>query len=246
MAYMIQTGMDENPPVLSSDIIHVWVADLVKALPHAENYFKILSGDEKKKASDYKFEKDRQRYTAARGILRKLLSVYSGDLPERIEFLYNESGKPYLTQSDLKFNLSHSGNLAVYAFTADREIGIDMEYKRNLENLESLAVSTLSEAELKNFSTCPYEKREEFFFRYWIHKEAYLKAAGTGITDSIRNAEFIDDMNGNLKLAENSDAYMNKNWTFCEIFPEENYRAVLAAPDENFKIFLNRLENYNI
>ncbi len=236
-------------PVLSSDIIHVWIADLEKAMAHAEYFLSILSDDEKKKAIDYKFEKDKNRYIISRGILRELVSIYTGVQPGDIEFLYTEAGKPFFsgnTNSTLKFNLSHSGNFTIYAFSLGKEIGIDIEYIRNLENLNNLAKTTLSDLEFNEFIVSPEEKMLDVFFRYWIHKEAYLKAAGTGITDSIKSIEFIHDNGGKLNLADKECSDLNLNWNFHEIIPEKNYKAVLAVPDENCRIFINRLEDYYI
>ena len=236
-------------PDLSSDIIHVWIADIQKAMAQAEYFLSILSEDEKKKATDYKFEKDKNRYLISRGLLRELVSGYTGDLPENVEFSYSQTGKPFLSEyknCTLKFNLSHSGNFAIYAFALGKEIGIDIEYIRNLENLNNLAKTALSDLELKDFTASPEEKMLDVFFRYWIHKEAYLKAAGTGITDSIKSIEFIHGNGGKLNLAEKECSDLNLNWNFHEIIPGKNYKAVLAVPDENCRIFINRLEDYYI
>jgi 4'-phosphopantetheinyl transferase len=232
-------------PVLSSDIIHVWVADFNKMVPHTEYFFSIMSEDEKKKAADYKFEKDKIRYIISRGVLRELVSNYTDGLPGDVKFFYNKSGKPYISgKNNLKFNLSHSGDFAIYAFASGTEIGIDMEYIRNLENPDSLAKTTLSDIEYKIFKSTPGNGRLGLFFRYWIHKEAFLKADGQGITNSLKNIEFLEGKNGKLYLAEKEDMDLNLNRVFHEIIPEENYRAVLAVPDEKCSFSLYRLEDY--
>ncbi len=239
----------KDTPNLSSDIINVWIADLKKAMTHSEYFLSVLSDDEKKKAADYKFEKDKNRYKNSRGILRELVSVYTGEQPGNIKFYYNNTGKPFYSGNadcTLKFNLSHSGNLAIYAFVSGKEIGIDIEYIRNLENLNYLAKTTLSDLEFKDFTESPEEKMLDVFFRYWTHKEAFLKAAGTGITDSIKSIEFFNDNSGKLNLAEKEYSDLNLNWNFHEIIPEKNYKAVVAVPDNNCRIIINRLEDYYI
>ena len=90
----------------------------------------LLSPAERQRASRFAFDRDRRRFMVARAQLRELLAVRLGVPPESIELAYGERGKPVLgrhfAESDLHFNVSHSEDVAVYAFSLGREIGIDV------------------------------------------------------------------------------------------------------------------------
>ena len=76
----------------------------------------------------------RNRFIAGRALLRDLLAGYLGQPPGSIRFAYNEWGKPALAAGfaarDLRFNLSHSQGLAMYAFVLERDVGVDLEMIR--------------------------------------------------------------------------------------------------------------------
>jgi 4'-phosphopantetheinyl transferase len=88
-----------------------------------------------------------------------------------------QRGKPFVPGSEVRFNLSHSGELTVCAFARGREVGIDVE-------LESRKTEPLRLAE-RFFAPDEAEavRRDgrEAFFRIWVRKEAYVKALGLGI-----------------------------------------------------------------
>jgi 4'-phosphopantetheinyl transferase len=85
----------------------------------------MLSRDETERASRFRFEDDRSRFIASRAILRQLLSLSVAYEPESISLEYNPWGKPALAakfaDNDIRFNLSHSHGLAVYAIARGRE-----------------------------------------------------------------------------------------------------------------------------
>jgi 4'-phosphopantetheinyl transferase len=152
----------------------------------------LLSVDELQRADRYKFDLHRDRYIAARGNLRLILAHYLHIPPVEVQFGYGTSGKPHLADvlsevsingtRNLEFNVSHAENLAIYAIARDKAIGVDVEYKRPIENVEQLAqrfFNRQESAQLKNLSP---SAQQDLFFQIWTLKEAYLKATGTGLT----------------------------------------------------------------
>src|SRR5438093_1400714 len=116
---------------LDRDEIHLWRAYL-DTDPTAIQFWKAtLAQDELERASRFVFPRDRDRFIAGRGILRAILGRYIYRPPGSIEFAYDPQGKPRLrlNQNDqpIRFNVSHSYGLALYAFSCEREIGIDIE-----------------------------------------------------------------------------------------------------------------------
>lgn len=145
---------------------------------------KLLSADERDRASRFFFERDRGRFVVARGVLRTLLGRYLGRPPGELVFRYGAQGKPALAANEpvpIYFNLAHSEGLALYAFTRAGEIGIDLEKIRELPDWPSVAEAAFSPRELAQLKAVAPERRRDEFFRAWTRQEAVLKAFGTGL-----------------------------------------------------------------
>jgi len=145
----------------------------------------LLSGTERQRASRFTFDCDRRRFTVARGQLRRLLSTRLGTQPEAIEFVYGVHGKPSLAQrcaeSDLHFNVSHSDDIAVYAFSVEHEVGVDIESIRVMRDAEDIAASFFSPNENDAYLALDPNERPVGFFNCWTRKEAFIKALGDGL-----------------------------------------------------------------
>lgn len=168
------------------DEVHIWRANL-QDTDAIETYYFLLSPDEQEKANRFYFQKDRDRYVMARGILRYILSRYLDLPPQDLQFRYSPTGKPSLAHfSDppLCFNLSHSGQLALYA-VARRNVGIDVEQiclERDCEGIAERFFAASEQADLNRLSP---DLRHQAFFNGWTRKEAFLKATGQGLTISL-------------------------------------------------------------
>jgi 4'-phosphopantetheinyl transferase len=112
-----------------------------------------------------------------------VLSGYLGTGPDAIAFRSNGDGKPRLAHPErLRFNLSHSGVLGLLAVSANREVGIDVEEIRDLEDIEDLAKTCFSPVEQAAFAAVPAVQRSWALFAGWTRKEAFLKALGEGLS----------------------------------------------------------------
>jgi 4'-phosphopantetheinyl transferase len=167
------------------DEIHVWHAALDREEKILDRLESRLSPEEKARADRFHFVNDRNRFVAARGLLRELLGKYLHQAPAGLEFSYGEHGKPSLSSgnasSGLCFNLSHSAGLVVYAIAKERNLGIDVEHVRPESAGEDIAKRYFSAREVSDLQTLPPEVRVEGFFHCWTRKEAYLKATGMGL-----------------------------------------------------------------
>jgi 4'-phosphopantetheinyl transferase len=165
--------------------IHVWHAVLDCGGDLPGELEASLSPDEKARADRFHFKNDRNRFVAARGLLRKLLGAYLRRAPAGLEFSYGQHGKPALsgenTASGLCFNLSHSSGLAVYAIARERNLGVDVEHIKPDSAGENIATRYFSEREAGALQGLPPEARIKGFFHCWTRKEAYLKATGMGL-----------------------------------------------------------------
>lgn len=133
----------------------------------------------------------RDRFIATRRALRQLLgSVLELDYAEiRYEF---DRGKPDLAhglKQRLRFNLSHSGNVALVALHETRSIGIDVELRLRLPNLLAMSHFVLTARESEWIIEHTLDARDDAFLRLWTLKEAALKATGSGFFVSPRRLE---------------------------------------------------------
>lgn len=170
---------------LNPDEVHIWSACLPEKEANLSYFFSLLSQDEQERASHFRFSRDQQRYTLSRGILRSLLAEYLGEDPQKIEILYGLWGKPCLPEEKaLSFNLSHSGDYALYAFTRRYEVGIDVEYIDESLEVEDMARSVFSTTEFSHWKVLNAQEKIHYFFKHWVSKEAFLKASGKGWLES--------------------------------------------------------------
>ena len=145
----------------------------------------LLSDAERQRAGRFVFDRDRRRFTVARAQLRRMLSARLGLRPESVELVYGAHGKPALAQAcgapNLRFNVSHSEDVAVYAFSLGREIGIDIEYVRVIRDIDDIAARFFSRRETETYLALDSGDRPLGFFNCWTRKEAFIKALGDGL-----------------------------------------------------------------
>src|SRR5688572_7076350 len=111
---------------LRADEAHVWAVP-VDSAPLAQTW-SILSQDERERAERFRLDEPRRQFVGSRAALRMLLGKYLGIPPTEIDFAYDAGGKPRLhdeTKLDgLRFNLAHSGDLAVVVVARGCDVGI--------------------------------------------------------------------------------------------------------------------------
>jgi 4'-phosphopantetheinyl transferase len=176
-------------PSLTEGEAHVW---RLRIGGTAE--LSLLDPAERERAFRFHFERDRARFAATRTALRRLLSRYLGVAPASLDFEVGPHGKPSVADARgmrLRFNVSHSGELALIALALDREVGVDVEWHRPGLSVEALAPTVCSERELPELRRLEPASQRRAFFGLWVGKEAVLKASGRGLTLSPRSVELL-------------------------------------------------------
>lgn len=144
----------------------------------------MLSPDERARADRFVDDTHRRRFVMARARLRELIGERLGVAASAIQFQYGAYGKPSLRtrdgDRDMRFNLAHADDLAVYAF-ASVELGVDVERVRIIEDADQLA-DRFSPRERRDYHSLCADERPHGFLNCWTRKEAFIKATGQGLS----------------------------------------------------------------
>ncbi|HSS21520.1 MAG TPA: 4'-phosphopantetheinyl transferase superfamily protein [Pyrinomonadaceae bacterium] len=223
---------------LPADEVHVWLANLDAFGP--ESLRSLLAEDELARADRFHFDKDRNHFIVARGLLRRLLTSYLGSNAAELKFEYGRMGKPSLTaeQSDwLTFNLAHSNGFALYAVTRQRAVGVDLEFMRDDVAEEQLAERFFSPGEARRLRSLPVELRRQGFFNCWTRKEAYIKARGEGLSMPLSEFEVSFAASEAAALLGNQvEPEEVKRWSMKAIDVPSGYVGAVVAAGQNWRL----------
>jgi 4'-phosphopantetheinyl transferase len=231
---MRQLGPLEHPRELGDREVHLWVARLEASESNFAQAFSWLSPDEVERADRFRFEKHRSAFVLGRAVLRGLVASYSRIAPEEASFTYGPKGKPALAGIDcaLRFNVSNSGDLAAYAFTLDCEIGVDVEHRRRLLEIEGIARRFFAADEVAELMGLPEAARPEGFFNCWTRKEAYIKAVGDGLSVPLDSFQVTLQPGVPAHMvALDGSAAAAELWTLHAFTPAPDYAGAIAYPD---------------
>jgi 4'-phosphopantetheinyl transferase len=172
----------------------------------------------------------RHSFVLAHGALRILLGRYLNTSPAGIQFKYGLRGKPALAPLALiDFNMSHSGDLVVFAFTRGCEIGVDLEQIHSIQDMQDIADRFFCLEEAAELMSLPVNQRERAFFLCWTRKEAYIKAIGDGLSAPLNSFRVTMQPTQPVRfihLAQDTNAA--KEWTLQDLQLASNYAAALA------------------
>lgn len=224
-----QTG--PQSPALNSHEVHIWRVSLLGDTMRQQQDYHLLSDDEKERAGHYYFARHRRRFTVARAGLRKILSRYLAQEAQHINFSYSQHGKPGVKTDkiayDLHFNVSHSGEIALYALTGSVAIGVDIEkISTRKYSYQDLAQRYFSNMEYEQLIALPASQQQAAFFHVWTQKEAFIKAIGEGLSHALDT--FAVNVTGSAKLVstEQDDA---AQWYMQDIEVDKDYKAAFTT-----------------
>lgn len=145
----------------------------------------LLSPDELGRCQRSPLIHEQNRFIAGRGALREILASYLEIAPAAVQFAYGHAGKPYLINGtrDIRFNISHSADLALIAVSLKHEIGIDLEFMAEMPEMADIAARFFSESAKAEFFCAEPDDRMNTFYKCWTEKEAISKCTGVGITE---------------------------------------------------------------
>jgi 4'-phosphopantetheinyl transferase len=224
-----------RPSELATDEVHAWTVPLTVSQQAHDDLLAMLAPEERARANDYRFDVPKRRYVIARGTLRRLLGEYLDLAPASIELAVDQNQKPLLADkhagSDLHFNVSHSGDLAMIGFARGCEIGIDVEELREVSHLEQIARRFFHPSETSRVLTCPTSAQSLAFLRCWTGKEAILKAVGIGILGNLADFQVPagDEWRGWIECSTSLQYAKRARCWLEQLAPCDNYLAAIAC-----------------
>ena len=226
---------------LGSDEVHVWRATLDQTPSQIQNFRRNLAADEQARAERFHFERDHEHFVVARGVLRAILGRYLNQAPECISFCYSSHGKPALAGESggdaIRFNVSHSHGIALYAVTRGREVGVDLEHIRSNLAVMEIAERFFSRREVAMLRTLSTEEQREAFFRCWTRKEACLKARGEGLSLPLDQIDLSPSPGEPGAIpGTQPDSSETFRWSLQELAPAAGYVAALAVEGRGWRL----------
>jgi len=233
-----------RPPerlTLPDDEVHVWRVHLARTASEVESLRSLLAPDEIERAERFHFTRDRASFIIAHAMLRTILAAYLKPNPAQLRFTSSAYGKPALFEKDnepeLRFNLSHSHELALCVVARKREVGIDVEYIREDFAQEEIAERFFSSTERAALRALPSDERTASFFHCWTRKEAYIKARGEGLSFPLERFDVsVSPIEERPTLSVHEAPDETARWSLQSLTPDAGYAAAIAIEGHDWNL----------
>ena len=226
--------------MMAESFLDIWHGDILSAESEQQNYHVLLNDEEKQKASTFLRPELQQKYINSRGMLRKVLASYLNINPQKISIKTSEHGKPFV-EDELFFNLSHTGNKFALAISGSGEVGIDLEQYRDRKNLQGLVGKCFSEQEKNYWQGLSEQQKIIMFYRFWVRKEAFVKAVGRGIALGLNQCA-VNPKNQSRFTGIPSGYGTIEDWKIVEVTLDKAYACAVVINDTEFKYKLTELK----
>jgi 4'-phosphopantetheinyl transferase len=257
----MEVGPDVEPEplpdldgILHDDEVHVWHVDLIAWEKAAGSLFELLDSQERERAARFKFPGPRNQFVISRALLRRALGRYLGIEAREVRFRTTANGKPELAaesglrlddhrNDDLRFNLSHTEGVTVFAIARHRQVGVDVERIRMDTNAMELAERFFSHPEVQWLRSQPASEQIPAFFSCWTGKEAYIKAHGEGLSMPLSSFGVLPASAGassKLQLEVYDHPEETRRWSIWQLELGSGLRAALAVEGESCRVRLGQ------
>lgn len=242
-----------NKTVIADKEIHIWKTKVSENLSNIGYYWHLLSKDEQLHANEFYHIKDRNRYIIARALMRELVANYNSiKTPKDIIFEYTDYGKPYLPKKYIvndivSFNIAHSVDTIVYAFSKNTDVGIDIEFINKNFNVSDIVEYCCTEEERSNLLKLFNYSKYDYFYKLWAIKESFIKAIGKGLSYDLKRINVTLDQDKSISLIDmvNKDVM---HWEALMFFAYNGYSSAITVrkPIEKVVLFekmVDRVDN---
>jgi 4'-phosphopantetheinyl transferase len=228
-------------PALPHDAVHVWCVRLDLQPESVQRLEEVLAMDERERADAFRFAYLRRRYVVTRGVLRQLLATYLTADAASLRFHFSALGKPSLVErvdsTSLSFNVSHSEEIALIAAARGRELGVDIERIRAIEDADGVAEHYFCPPERDALRLSQGDSKTKHFFTYWTRKEALLKATGDGLSLPLDRVDVSTIRYGKPHGVLIRDRFgAARHLTLVDLAPAIGYTGALAVEGVGWKL----------
>lgn len=216
--------------MVSTDEVYLYVQTLPVTEEQLSIFYSVLRPEEQQCAAGYHFDRDRKRFIVARGLLRSILSSFLAKKAEEIVFHYGTQGKPYIADTALQFNVSHSEDRILVGIGHHHPLGVDVEYMTRTVEIMDIATRFFTANEAKKIQTLSGKAQRRAFFNVWTRKEALLKTIGSGLSLSLQACEVsVGDEEISTLLACNAPSFDIHDWQVHSRVLADDYLAAAVV-----------------
>ncbi len=219
---------------LKTGDVHLWRSQRQPDPAQIEAWFQQLPSPEQQRADSMGSMKRRNEYIRARHYLRQLLARYLNTPARAIPLQRTPTGKTHIALPHnplfLTFNLSHAQEQLLFAFTRRHAIGVDIEAIQPKRPLAALAQRFFTPQENQQLQLLPPENYPAAWYRCWTCKEAWSKARGGNLQQTLNTLNVhIDPKRPFAFNTLPPDDTPTQNWTLRPLDVASNYAAACAV-----------------
>jgi 4'-phosphopantetheinyl transferase len=223
-----------TPPVeLGPQEAHVWRASTALDRPAIARLWTLLDLDEEQRALRLAKGAVRDAFVVTRAVLRHVLAAYVVREPEELSFHYGAHGKPFLDGAAgawLRFSVTHTQGLALFALARGRELGVDVERERMPRRAGAIAERLFAGRTRTILGSLDGEDRAHAFLAAWTQREAYVKAIGGRVFRSNDPLPFHWPRSDELARSEEHEVGgATRFWSIQPLTPFAGYIASLVV-----------------
>lgn len=169
----------------------------IKCYAQISVFAAAVSPERQKRIERFCFDKDKIRCLTAELLVRYALAERFRTDNQVLNFRCSEYGKPFLENTNIQFNLSHSGEWVVCAVIRSN-VGIDVEEVHDLDYrsiYRSFSGNEIAYLESRGQNMCA-----DAFFQLWTLKESYVKYCGLRLKYPFSAFSVIPEYTGGAKV----------------------------------------------
>ena len=220
---------------MGRDTVDVWRVNLLAECTHLSAHKACLSDDEWVRFEQFKNHKQADYYAIVRSVQRQILAKYLGGDPRLIRIQKGLYGKPEVGNQKLFFNISHSADCLLVAVSSRNEVGVDIELVKERNHLPVLVDRCFALKERQYWLDLPDIDKLEFFYRFWVAKEAFVKAVGRGIALGMSGCELsLPDQSGFGVIPQAYGSADDWSLTFLDI--DSAHQAALVTQAKHIQV----------
>lgn len=217
---------------VSTSKVRIWQVELDPGEEDEARLGTELASGETARVEGFANARSRRRFVVARGTLRMLLGSLLDKPPRSIQIDAGPSGKPCLAGAErLRFNVSHSGDLALICIADGFEVGIDLEFLRPVPSAVTMARRHFAPAEARfvesGTTAVDVDRR---FLTCWTYKEALVKATGAGLNIDLRSFSVPLDSSSGVVSINEPGKRGTQRWLLADVPLGAGHVAALAVP----------------